>query len=252
MAVPPARIDSGRVMSRGFEALGRNFPAFLGVTLALSGLPAFAIQYWVIGEAMRGGAVDLAVFWWFGTTLASWVLASLLQGILVRETAMYLAGRPPQLGGSIAASLRLFLPIFAISLLVALGTAVGLVLLIVPGVILYIMMIAAIPALVEERRGIFGSMARSFHLTRGSYLPIFALLVLYAIFAAVVLTVLGLLFGVRNFGWDYEDPLLSAILSGLGSTAMAMIAAVMIASLYIELRTVREGATPDDLASIFA
>ena len=32
----------------------------------------------------------------------------------------------------------------------------------------------------------------------------------------------------------------------------ALVGAVMIASLYIELRSVKEGATTDDLASIFA
>lgn len=248
-----SRIDSGRIMSQGFEALGRNFPAFLGVSLALSGVPSFAIQYWVMGEVMAGGSMpDSWALWWLGTLLASWVLAALLQGILVRESVLYLAGRSPDLGASIAAGLKLFLPIFVISLLVAVGMSIGLVLAIVPGIIVYIMMIAAVPALVEERRGILGSMRRSYQLTRGSYLAIFVLLVIYAMFAALVSAIFGLLFGVRNFGWDYADPLLSAIATGLVSTVTAMIGAVMIASLYIELRTVKEGASADDLATIFA
>lgn len=252
MTAEPAGIDSGRIMSRGFEAIGRNLAAFLGLALALAGLPAFAVQFWVLGRALPGGDPDLVPFWWLATTLASWVLAALLQGILVRETALYLAGRPAQRGASIAAGLRLFLPILAISLLVAIGAVAGLAAMIVPGVILYIMMIAAIPALVEERRGVFGSMMRSYRLTRGCYLPIFVLLVIYAIFAATVSTVFGLLFGVRNFGWDESDPLMSALASGLGSTVIAMVGAAMVASLYIELRTVKEGVTPDDLATIFA
>ncbi len=252
MTAEPARIDSGRIMSRGFEALGRNFAAFLGLSLALAGLPAFAIHLWVIGRILPGGDPDLVPFWWLATTLASWVLAALLQGILVRETALHLAGRPAQRGASIAAGLRLFLPILAISVIVAIGAVVGLALMIVPGVIFYIMMIAAVPALVEERRGVFGSLARSYRLTGGCWLPIFVLLVIYAIFAAVVSTVFGLLFGVRNFGWDDSDPLMSAIASGLGSTMIAMVGATMVAALYIELRTVKEGATPDDLATIFA
>jgi len=252
MAAEPGSIDSGRIMSRGFEALGRNFPAFLAITVALAGLPAFAVHYWVLGQALPGGDPELAPYWWLAATLASWVLAALLQGILVRETALYLAGRPAQRGASIVAGLKLFLPILAISILVAIGAVAGAALMIVPGVILYIMMIAAIPALVEERRGVFGSMARSYRLTRGCYLPIFVLLVIYAIFAAAVSTVFGLLFGVRNFGWDDSDPLMSALASALGSTMIAMVGAAMVASLYIELRTVKEGATPDDLASIFA
>ena len=252
MTAEPASIDSGRILSRGFEALGHNFAAFFGFALVLAGLPAFALQYWGLTLPLFDEGDSGAALRALGMVVASTVPAALLEGILVRETALYLAGRPPRPGASIAAGLRLFLPILAISFLATIGFVVGLILLIVPGVIFYIMTIVAIPALVEERGGIFGSLKRSFRLTRGSYLPIFVLLVMYAIFAAAVTAACGLLFGIRNFGWDDADSLMSALASGLGTTVITTVNAVMVASLYIELRTVREGATADDLASIFA
>ena len=83
---------------------------------------------------------------------------------------------------------------------------VGAVLLIVPGVMFYIAMSVAVPALIEERAGVFGSMRRSYRLTRGSWLQIFVLLILYLIFRPCVSTVFSLAFGVRNFGFGYNDP----------------------------------------------
>lgn len=250
MTAEPGTIDSGRILSRGFAALGRNLAAFFGLALVLAGLPTFVIQYWgldLFGEGDSGASLRT-----LGMLAVSTVPAALLEGILVRETALYLAGRSPRPGASLAIGLQLFLPILAISLLATIGIIVGLVLLIVPGVIVYIVTIVAIPALVEERGGVFASLRRSFRLTRGSYLQIFVLLVMYAIFAAAVSTLFGLLFGVRNFGWDDADLLMTALASGLGTTVISTVEAVMVASLYIELRTVREGVTADDLASIFA
>ena len=70
--------------------------------------------------------------------------------------------------------------------------------------------------------------------------------------AGVLWTIFGLAFGVQNFGFGYNHPVMAAGAHGFGSTFAAMIGGVMIASLYIELRSVKEGATTDDLASIFA
>ncbi len=47
------------------------------------------------------------------------------------------------------------------------------------------------------------------------------------------------------------DPLLAATTAGIGNALNSVISAVMLAALYVELRTVREGATTDDLAAIF-
>lgn len=245
-------IDSGRVMSRGFGALGKNLPKFLGAAALLTGVPTFVIQYVTVSAFVRGEAIgyDSPVFW--VTVVVPWLLGALLQGILVRATVLHLAGQGADIVHSSVTALGLILPIFAISLLTALGAGLGLLLLIVPGVILYIALIVAVPALIEERAGVFGSLRRSFRLTRGSWLQIFVLLVLYAILAAVIWTVFGLALGVQNFGAGYNDPLMAAAANAFGATVTATIGGAMIASLYIELRSVKEGATTDDLASIFA
>lgn len=249
----PARmIDSGRVMSRGFRVFGDNFLPFTVLSILLVGLPAFGVQYVTVNALLHGEMLtwDSPLYW--VAILVPWLLGSLLQGILVRATVLDLADVEMELGQCTVTALGLILPIVAISLLVFIGSVIGLILLIVPGTMFYIAMIVAIPALIEERAGVFGSMKRSYGLTRGSWLQIFVLLVIYVIFAAILWTIFGLVFGVTNFGQGFNHPLLAAGAQGFSSTFVAVVGGVMIASLYVELRSVKEGATTNDLASIFA
>jgi hypothetical protein len=251
-AGPMPRIDSGRVINRGFRSIGDNFLPFILVALLFVGLPTAAIQFVTIGAQAsgQGFGADSGFFW--GTMLAGWMLSALLQGMLVRATILDLADQAMEIEKCAVTALALILPIFAISLIVGLVSAIGALLVIVPGVIFYIAMSVAIPALIEERAGVFGSMARSYRLTRGTWLQIFVLMILYLIFWAVVSTIFGVAFGVQNFGMGYNEPVMAALCNGLSATVTAMVGAVMLASLYVELRSVKEGATTDDLASIFA
>lgn len=248
---PPA-IDSARVIGRGFRVVGDNFLPFTVLTILFVGLPAFGVQYLTVRAFIYGGGMEWTSPLYWATILVPWVLGSLVQGILVRATVLDLADAEMEIGQCAMTALALILPIVGISLLVFLGSAIGSVLLLAPGVIFYIMMIVAVPAEIEERAGVIGSMRRSFRLTRGSWLPIFVLLILYLMFAALLWTIFGLAFGVQNFGFGYNHPVLAAGAHGFASSFAAMIGGVMIASLYIELRSVKEGATTDDLASIFA
>jgi len=248
----PGMIDSARVMRRGFRVFGENFVPFAGVALLLTGLPSAAAQYLAASAVLRGEPTGVESLLYLGTLLVSWLFGSLLQGILVRATVLDLADAELELGRCIVTALGLILPIFAISFLVFLGSAIGSIFLIVPGAIFYIAMIAAIPALIEERAGVFGSMKRSHRLTRGCWLQIFVLLVLFMIFSLFVWSIFSLAFGVSLFVPGSDQPVMAAGAAGLGSTITAVVASTMIASLYIELRAVREGATTNDLASIFA
>lgn len=245
-------IDSGRVIGRGFRVVGDNFLPFGVAALLLTGLPSGAVQYWALGSMVQGQMADTFQWYYLGFWLLTWVLGALLQGTLVRATVLDLADQEMELGQCLVTALRLALPILAISILVFLGVVVGTLLLIVPGVMLYCALSVAVPALIEERAGVFGSIGRSYRLTRGSWLQIFVLLILYLIFWTAVSTVFSVAFGVQVFALDADNPAMAAICSALTATVTSTVGGVMIASLYIELRTVKEGATTDALASIFA
>jgi hypothetical protein len=260
MATAPARpnIDIGRVVGNGFKTLGRNFPAFFAVSLILAGLPSFFVSYYLYSVLDAAeSTVDINEFDWTLVVnylvglLVSLIASFVLQGILIRSAILHLSGRPVEIGASISLALRMLFPIIGLSIVVTILVGIGFVMLIVPGVMIYIAFIVSVPALIEERRGIFGSMRRSRDLTRGSRWQIFILVVFFYIVSAVSSAVIGMIFGVDPVSGLARDPMLGGVAGGLSSSLVTTVIAVLLASLYVELRTVKEGTQPNDLADIF-
>jgi hypothetical protein len=243
-------IDVGRVVQRGFSAIGRNAAGFLLMAVVFAGLPNFAMNYVLAANlpTIAGNPFDGSYWGTYAGLLLLTVFAGyLLQATVVRMVILDLSGRRPDLGGSLVAALALVLPMIGLAIVSGIGIMLGLMLLIVPGVILYVMWIVAVPILVEERRGVFGSLSRSSELTRGSRWQIFGLVVLFIIFSFVISAVFGLL----NIGDPFQSPELFALSSAVVAVISGLVMAAMLASLYFELRTVKEGATSDSLAAIF-
>ncbi|HMJ93208.1 MAG TPA: hypothetical protein VK472_03825 [Allosphingosinicella sp.] len=244
---PGGRIDIGSVVSRGFEAIGHNFPAFLGLSILLGGLPAFAFSY-LSGPNLDGQ--NALGFGGGGMTIAAWlvqiVATSFLQAVIVRSSILTLSGRDGDIGGSIVAAFGLILPLIGLSILSGLVITIGLVLLIVPGIIAYVALSVAVPAMVEEGRGITDCMERSAELTKGSRWQIFLLLLILVVAYFVLAAGLGAASIVSE-----EAGILQFVAEAVVGTANALFMSTMTAALYVELRTVKEGATTEGLAAIF-
>lgn len=257
---PQAKVDVGRVLGRGFEALKDNFLGFFAVALLLAGVPAFLTQYLTISaiEPMDPSFLFSWVFWGgaIGGLFVTLLAYALLQGVLVRSTILHLSGREVDLKAGMVFGLKLILPIIGVTICVGFLVGLGIVLLVVPGVMIYCAMSVSIPALVEERRGVFGSMGRSRDLTRGSRWQVFLLLVLLWIFSTIISAVFGVITGV-TMGFTpvgepvMPDPILAGTVNAIASSLTSVIAAVVLAALYVELREVKEGATTNDLADVF-
>ena len=247
-------IDFGRVVSRGFDTLRRQIGPFLALSLLFAGLPTLIIQY-LLYESV--GAVDRAdpyaatamfasPLYWL-SFLVMIIGGYMLQAALVRSSILDQNDQPADPRGSIMVAIRLLLPMIGLAILSSILMGIGFMLLIVPGVIVYLMLIVAVPAMVEERRGVIGSMTRSRELTRGSRLRIFGLVLLFLIFYFILSAVIG----AATVAVGSDTPIVLALLTALNSMFTGIFMAAMLASLYIELRTVKEGATTDSLASIF-
>ena len=253
---PQDSIDMGRVISRGIDALFKNAVPFLTVSLLLAGLPTLLMQWWMLNSlgGIAGDPDTFASGGFWGMTAASLVVttvsAALAQGIITRSTILYLGGRPIDIGQSVGAAFGLVLPIVGLSLLVTIIVGIGLVLLVVPGVILALMFCVAVPALVEERRGVFASLFRSKELTSGSKPLIFVLMIFYVLFLWGVSFGFGMIAGAGALTTG------NLVLAGAGeavaATITSAVGATMLSSLYIELRTMKEGTTPDLMAEIFS
>jgi hypothetical protein len=242
------KIDIGRVLQRAFEAIARNAAGFLLLSVALGGVPTFAFE-WI---ALSNNPDPADVFGGPGalTNLAAWLLSIftsyLLNAALVRSVILDLSDRPADLTGSVVGAVSLVLPMIGLAIVTGLGIALGLILLIVPGIMFYIMWIVAVPVLVEERAGVFGSMSRSADLTSGSRWRIFALLLIFLFFFGALGAV------TQQISGESPGPLAAALVAGVVATFTSLLGAVGTASLYVELRTVKEGATADGLADVFA
>ncbi|MGX5803925.1 hypothetical protein ACWGS9_22130 [Bradyrhizobium sp. Arg314] len=177
--------------------------------------------------------------------LISFVCALLLQSALVRATIEDLNGKRPSFGDCIQMAIRFLLPTLAIGLLVGLGAGLGLMLLIVPGIILWLGWSMAVPVLIQERRGVFGSMSRSRALTKGSRWALFGLFLILIIIAMIVQW--GMLLVLVLFGG-----IIAEIGAALVQTVVSMVLSIATAVSYVELRQAKEGASIDELAEIFS
>lgn len=239
------RFDIGRVAARTFGVIGRHPLLFGGVALLFSGLPTLALALaGSLAPRLGGNAGWIAPV--LGSSLAYFVLASLMQTALVVATLQDLGGRRVDFGVCIRRALGMFVPLIGLSIVVGFGILAGAVLLIVPGVIVYLMWFVAVPALVEERRGILAALGRSRALTAGARWPIFGLVVAYMVLWLAIAGVSGLL------GRLAPGETVVAFVNAAMTMISSLIASTGVAVAYVELRTVKEGADVDGLAAIFA
>jgi hypothetical protein len=246
------KLEIGRVIQQTFAVLGRNFVSFFVLALILTGVPTLVMGL-LQTAAMRADSVA-SWSWVLVTGLISGVMALVLQGALIFGTVNDLNGRRVSVTDSLTIGLRNFLGLFAVGLLYGLAVVLGLFLLIVPGLIVAVTWSAAVPALIAERVGILDTFGRSAELTRGNRWRIFGLFVVYALVFLVITMVVALVAGVASFvagAWAAGHNPVELVTSVISNVLSGLIGATGAAVLYTELRRVREGATPDALASVF-
>lgn len=251
VAAPGGSFDLGRVIQRTFASIRQNWAIFVIAATLLVGVPTLLQTYGQTEMAFEPSASSLALT---GIGWVLWVVGSyMLQGMVVKASFSGLNGKPMTLGAAFEAGARLFLPLLGLAIIVGLGTMLGVILLIVPGIILAVMWSASTGALVVEGRGVFESLQRSRDLTRGYRWPIFGLAVIYMIVSFVIGMLVGgigmatgggFLDGSPNMAINMATTAISNILTGVIGGAGA-------ASLYYELRSVKEGVGPEQLASVF-
>ncbi|MER8388363.1 hypothetical protein NKJ46_05680 [Mesorhizobium sp. M0166] len=251
----PEKFQIGRVFNNSFAVIGRNAGLCLGLAAVFSGLPTLVFQLWVLTRLAMVTPVPASIepiFVWsyssvaIGFGLVSYILSLLLQASLVRATIEDLNGKQPSFGDCIAKAVSFLLPTLAIALLVGLGAGIGFMLLIVPGIMLALRWSVAVPALVQERLGVFGSMARSRDLTKGSRWALFGLFLILII--AVVTIQLALGAAIALFGGGMVGAVVDALVTSVTSMVMSIATAVS----YVELRQVKEGTSVEELSQIFS
>jgi len=256
-------VSIGRVFERAFGTLRANPLATLGIAFLCGALPGAVLGYFIARYQFslmpRLGVWGVVAFGLLSMLVAV-VLYAITQGALVRATVAHSEGRESSFADSIAAGLSVVLPLIVASLLSAIGIGLGMVLLIVPGAMLYCIWAVVAPVVVEERTGPIAALSRSAVLTRGARWKVFGvvllLLVAYWVFSGVVGGVLIALVGLRGMAdaaamTNGGFPVAFYAVNAVTQTIVSCVWGLVFASLYVELRNWKDGPRTETLAEVF-
>src|SRR4051812_12945750 len=150
-AATPQSIDPGSVIASAFDIYKRHFAVLIGAALVV-----FAVE-----------ALLVLALGWVGAIL-SIVVGTFFNGMVVELVRDVQDGRLDASVGDLFRSVApVVLPLIAVSFLAGIGIAIGLVLLIVPGLFLLTIWSVVAAVTVVERPGVFPAFARSRELVRG-------------------------------------------------------------------------------------
>ncbi len=246
--MPPLPPDLGVISQREFrvgEAVSKAFDVFsrhaipfslvgivvwlpLGIaTLLALHMPQQQAQLTIGGASLLFGFLQLVV--------VAAILHATFQDMRRREVNM---------GESIQRGLKRFFPLIGAGLLAGLGIALGFLLLVVPGFILFARWYVFAPVCVVEKEGPLGSLKRSAALTQGNRWKLFAIyivLMLVSIIASVFI----------KFVLAAAAPIAGIVASGLWQGVFSAFNNVLSVVIYHDLRVVKEGVDIESIASVF-
>jgi hypothetical protein len=244
----------GHVFSLTWSVFSRNFLTFMVVT-GIASLPTLLIPQPSPGNVAN--PFQNAGLLVFGLVFLMVVLGTLSQAIVLYGAFQAMRGRPINLVESAAVGLRRFFPIVGVAISVSFLAGLASLLLIVPGVMLYLMWFVATSVCVVEQLGPFRSMRRSRELTRGHRWKIFGLILLTVIPAVIVGSIVAAVV-VAALGMGVLLGLSPALIAPLGQLvgliwsavwkAFYVILAVVI---YHDLRVAKEGVDTEQIAAVF-
>jgi hypothetical protein len=244
VAVGSAKFDIGEVVGETFAVTRRNIVTFGLLALLLGVLPSILVGF----LSLSLGAAD-------ANNSSANIIVS-LTGIVLQAAVIYVVvgeqvGRKVTLGQSLSRGGLLFLPMFGIGLIAGIGTVLGLVLLVVPGLILATAWSVAGPARVIEGPGVSKALQRSWDLTRGNRLRVFALFLL--VWGAVLLVAVaaGAALGLAGF-FGQTPTAADVVAEGVVTGLVTALPSVFTAVAYLELRRLKEGPGTESLAEIFS
>jgi hypothetical protein len=263
--IPLRPLGVGEIMDGAIAAV-RRYPALmLGVSVIVVGIGQalnFVLQRAVLQNASglvnsgrRPTAVILETFGDLSVNFVITIVVTslaqvLLTGFLTVVVGQAVLGRPVSFGEAWSRLRPRLLPLLALTVLYALLVFAGTLLLIVPGVWLWVLYALATPVLVLESAPITMAFRRSRELVRGMWWRTFGILLLGSLLATIAAGIIGLPFSVAGSLLSASTgnilPTTTALLlTSIGATISGTITYPVVASvrvlLYFDQRMRREG-----------
>lgn len=217
------KVDVGAVLGRVFSIYGEQAAVLLPVAFAL-----FLIVG-VVQGLLAGPLLILAA-------VVSLVAGTLYTGMVVKLVEDVEDGRRDHSAGELLSSAApVIAPLILAGLVVGLLVAVGLILLIVPGLYLLTIFAVVSPVIVVERLGVFEALGRSRALVRGNGWAVFGVILVVFLISFVIGGIIG------GIGAAIGGTAGRIVLQVLANTVTAPIGALVAGVLYF---TLRGAATP--------
>jgi hypothetical protein len=233
-----AKLDTARVFERTFRIYGDQFTLLIPAALILF-IPVALLNGLIrtsssVLAGLLAAAIALIATFWF-------------QGMVVEAARDILDGRRDHTIGSLFQSARPFIaPLLGAGVLVALGVAIGLILLIVPGLILLTIWAVVVPVIVLERAAVLESFGRSRELVRGNGWQVFGVIVvlflLQLVASGVVNAIVGGATDESYVGYALADLAVLVLVTPLWALAATVV--------YLELRRVKGDPLPEEAGTV--
>jgi hypothetical protein len=237
--------DLGDILGGAFRLYRSRFSLFAIIAFAVV-VPVDVLIYGVAGEWLwtdPGWDDSLPVGAEAASFLAPWLVTTpLITAGHVHAVMDLAAGRRPSPWGALAAAGRRLTPVAAVVTLAALGSTLGLVLLIAPGVYLWARWFLSPQAVVAENLGPVEGLGRSADLVRGRWWRIFGIALVISILAAVLAAVLGM--SLQAAGWALENGWLVLVGQVISDAITLSFAALAGTLLYFDARARRSAPPP--------
>jgi hypothetical protein len=244
----------GSVLGRAFGVMTGNPVTVFSIAFLFGALPQVVFTLSTQIETGGNPAAEAGLAALYVGYLIVFVLCSALaQAALVRATSAYLDGRAAGLAECVRVGIRKALPIIGFSILFGIALVFGLLLLVVPGIILFVRWAVAAPALVEEDCSVREAFGRSSELTHGArWQVLFLMIVVFVIIwlISAIAAIPALMAGIAQS--DPTPTVASIILALVTSTITTALWATIITSLYFSLRDRRDGPQSQRLEDVFA
>ncbi len=246
------KLDIGTVIQGTFDTLRRNFVGLLPAVVGLLMVPGLASGLLNPGlQGASGGAMFPGAWALYGSVSLLGLLGwAVFQTLAIRIFVSDLDGGKASLRDNLRPAMMLALPVLGLMILQILAIWAGCIFLLVPGLMIATAFSVAIQVRVVERVGVFAAFGRSRALTRGNRWRIFLLVLIYlVIFTVFEMVLVSLTGGFQSLTAGRTLPLtLGLTLLGEFAGLLGLAGASM---LYVELRRIKDGVGPSDLAAVF-
>lgn len=219
-----------RVLREGIAVSRRTGLMLAGLTVGLISLPEVLLEQLL-------AKLEVATAWYTVVSTGLGLTTNLVASMALLHLVMdELAGRRPSIRRSLLQGLRLWPAAFGLALLIGIGTGLGLIFLIVPGLIVIVTCYVAAPYRIAHGPGVMDAIKGSTELSKGSRWAIFGLIL---VTWSACLLVFGALWWLSMAPiWNAEgvpDWIFPMLISPLYSAFVTIISAVVPAAAFHEL-----------------